>query len=194
MTRHTITDLDRITETLNLSNPIERMLWEELDQPHAWESVGQIIAQLECASCAAGSWSDMIYTADIESKLADPDWRWAIDEALVDWCDNTGESYEVESVSDLVTFAVDHTAYLLACRLRCLDRVAVVIAASDSMDPHPDVIAFDTVYDAEDWVSDEIERRVQFRVEHSPQAISEDERDQWSEEEKALFTIKAERL
>ena len=53
MTRQTITDLDRITQALNLSNPIEHMLWDELDQPHAWESIGQIINQLESASCSA---------------------------------------------------------------------------------------------------------------------------------------------
>lgn len=194
MTRQTITDFDRITEALNLSNPIEEMLWQELAQPHAWESIGQIASQLECAACSAGSWNEMIYTHDIESKLSDPDWRTAIDEAIADWRDNTGGNPDFDSLSSMVTFAVDHTAYQLASSLRYLDHVAVVVAATDTMDLWPDVIAFDALSDAEDWVSDEIERRVQFRVEHSPQAVSEDERDQWSEEEAALFTIKVERL
>jgi len=194
MTRITITDLDRITEALDLSNPIEHMLWEELDQPHAWESIGQIVAQLECASCAAGSWSDMIYIHDIESKLSDPDWRTAIDEAIADWRDNTGENPEFDGLSSMVTFTVDHTAYQLASRLRYLDHVAIVVAASDSLDPHPDVIAFDTLWEAENWMADEVARRVQHRVDHSPYTVSEDEREQWREEESELFTVKDERL
>lgn len=194
MTRQTITDLDYITQTLNLSNPIENMIWDELDQPHAWESIGQIVNQLESASCSAGSWNEMIYTRDIESKLSDPDWRAAIDEAIADLRDYIGESPGADSLSSLVTLAVDHTAFQLACRLRSLDRVAVVIAASDSLDLWPDVIAFDTAYEAEDWVAEEVARRVQHRVDHSPYPVSEDELEQWQEEESELFHINEERL
>lgn len=194
MTRQTITDLDRITQALNLSNPIEHMIWDELDQPHAWESIGQIVNQLESASCSAGSWSDMIYTHDIESKLSDPDWRTAIDEAIADWRDNTGENPDLPDLSSMVTFAVDHTASQMASRLRSLDRVAVVIAASDSMDPWPDVIAFGTAWEAEDWVAEEVARRVQHRVDHSPYTVSEEELEQWHEEESELFRIDEERL
>ena len=91
MTRIAITDLKFIEDALDLKGPIEEMLWEELDQPHAWESVGQIAAQLESASCAAGSWSEMIYTRDILDKLSDPKWVDAIDEAIAQYEDATGE-------------------------------------------------------------------------------------------------------
>ena len=194
MTRQTITDLDRITQALNLSNPIEHMIWDELDQPHAWESIGQIVNQLESASCSAGSWSDMIYTHDIESKLSDPDWRTAIDEAIADWRDNTGENPDLPDLSSMVTFAVDHTASQMASRLRSLDRVAVVIAASDSMDHWPDVIAFDTAWEAEDWVTEEVARRVQHRVDHNPFTVSEEVLEALAEEELQLFRIEEERL
>lgn len=195
MTQHSITDLDRITQALGPSNPIEHMLWDELDQPHAWASIGQIIDQLETASCSAGSWNQMIYTHDIESKLSDPDWRTAINEAIADWRDNTGENPDFPDLASMVTFAVDHTAFQLACRLRHrIGLVAVVIAASDSMDPWPDVIAFDTAWEAEDWVEEEVARRVQHRVDHSPYTVSEDELEQWHEEELELFRIEEERL
>ena len=94
----------------------------------------------------------------------------------------------------MVTFAVDWVAHRLASRLRSLDHVAVVVAASDSCDPKPDVIAFDAYWEAEDWVAEEIERRVQHMVDHSPHPVTEDERDQWAEVEAQLFTITDERL
>jgi hypothetical protein len=200
MTRIAITDLKFIEDALDLKGPIEEMLWEELDQPHAWESVGQIAAQLESASCAAGSWSDMIYTRDILDKLSDPQWVQDIEDAVSEYEDATGEAPIFDpygsgfSLSAVVTFAVDWVAYRLASRLRSLDHVAVVVAASDSCDPHPDVIAFDTYWEAQDWVSEEIERRVQHMVDHSPHPVTEDDRTQWAEVEAQLFTITDERL
>ena len=93
-----------------------------------------------------------------------------------------------------MTFAVDWVAQRLASRLRHLDRVAVVIAPVDAMDSHPDVIAFDTVYEAQEWVADEIERRVQHQVDHSPYTVTEDDRQAMTENESTLFTITEERL
>ena len=199
MTRNAITDLDRIRDALDIKGPIEQMIWDELDQPHAWETVGQIASQLEGASCAAGSWSDMIYTRDILDKLSDRAWVDAIDEAIAQFEDATGEHptfspYGPFNLAAVVTFAVDWVSSELAHRLRGLDRVAVVVAASDTLDPHPDVIAFDTLWEAEDWVADAIESRVQYRVDHSPYPVDEDERGQWVEDEAQLFTITEERL
>jgi hypothetical protein len=199
MTRIAITDLDRIRDALDIKGPIEEMLWDELDTPHAWESLDQIASQLESASCSAGSWSDMIYTHDIHSKLANQQWVEAIDVAIAQYEDATGEHptfspHESFDLAAVVTFAVDWVAGELAHRLRSLGKVAVVIAASDSLDPHPDVIAFDSLWEAEDWVADEIERRVQYQVDHSPYPVSEEERDQWAEVEATLFIVKEERL
>lgn len=189
-----ITDLNRITAAIDPTGAIENYLWDELTDGAYWESIGQMVNQLESASCAASSWGRMIYTRDILGCLADPQWQADIDDAIADWRDNTGESPDLPDLSSMVTFAVDHVAYQLASKLRSLDHVAVVTAAADSCDPNPDVIAFDTVWEAEDWVAEEIERRVQYAVDHSPHPVSEDDRDSMVETETELFTITDERL
>jgi hypothetical protein len=199
MTRRTITDLDRIASALNITGAIEQMIWDELDSPNAWQTVGQIASQLESASCAAGSWNEMIYTRDILDKLSDPQWVQDIDDAIAQYEDTTGEHptfspYGPFNLAAVVTFAVDWVAGELAHRLRSLGKVAVVTAASDSLDPFPDVIAFESVWEAEDFVACEIENRVQYMVDHSPHPVTEDERDQWAETEATLFTITEERL
>jgi hypothetical protein len=92
-----------------------------------------------------------------------------------------------------VTFAVDWVAQQLASKLRYLDRVAVVTAASDSMDPSPDRIAFSTVWEAEDWVAEEVARRVQYQVDHSPHTVSEDDLMDMQEQECAFFRSRRKR-
>ena len=121
-------------------------------------------------------------------------WKDEIDEVLESYADETGECYEVTSLESAITFAVDWTASNLAHRLRHLDSVAVVTASVDSLDPSPDVIAFADVSEAEDWVSDEVERRVQYQVDHSPYSVSEADRGAMTEAEFALFTITEEAL
>lgn len=195
-----ITDLDRITEALDPTGAIESFIWDQIDQPHCWQSISDIISTLESASCSAGSWSGMIYTRDILDHLADPQWVQDIEDAVADYADQVGEQPTFDpydsgfSFSAVVTFAVDWIAQNLASRLRSLDHVAVVVAASGSMDPHPDVIAFSTLWEAEDWVSDEVSRRVQHRVDHSPYTVTEEELDHWTEEETTLFIITDERV
>jgi hypothetical protein len=93
-----------------------------------------------------------------------------------------------------VTFAVDWVAQQLASKLRYLDRVAIVTVASDSMDPSPDRIAFSTVWEAEDWVAEEVARRVQYQVDHSPHPVSEDDLMDLQEQEMLLFDLDEERL
>ncbi len=195
-----ITDLTRITDAMAIIGPVEEYIWRELTDGCYWESIENIASQLESASCANGSWSDMIYTYDIESKLNDSAWREAIDDALADYSDCTGESPNLDpygagfELSHTVTFAVDWVAHTLASRLRNLGRVAVVSASVDSLDSNPDVIAFDTDFEAQEWVDEEISRRVQYEVEHSPYSISEAELESMIEQEAALFTIKEESL
>ena len=192
--KNTITDFNRITAAIDPTGAIEYYIWDQLTDGCYWESVGQIISQLESAACAHGSWGDLIYTRDILDRLAEPQWVDDIDTALEEYADATGESFEFSCLSDTVTFAVDWVAQRLASRLRHLDRVAVVVASVDAMDSHPDVIAFDTVWEAEEWVADEIERRVQHQVDHSPHPVTEDERDGWIEQESTLFTLTEEAL
>tara|TARA_R110001606_G_scaffold347777_1_gene497164 strand:- start:670 stop:1242 length:573 start_codon:yes stop_codon:yes gene_type:complete len=190
MTRNTITDITRITEALDLTGAIESYLWDELTDGNYWHSIGDIARQLETASCANGSWNQMIYTRDILERLSDPDWQDGIDEAWWSYADETGESPDITTLESAVTFAVDQTASNLAHRLRSLDSVAVVTASVDTLDPSPDVIAFADESDALDWVAGEIERRIQHRVDHSPYTIT----DADLEIESQLFTITEESI
>ena len=193
MTR-TITDLDRITLALDPTGAIETYLWDELTDGNYWHSVEDIARQLESASCANGSWHGMIYTRDIYTRLSDPQWCDDIDQALDDFDSYTGESPDITSLESVVTFAVDQTASNLAYRLRSLDSVAIVTAAIASLDPSPDVIAFADVSEAEDWVAEEVERRVQHEIGHSPYPVSEANRTAMSQVEFSLFTITEESI
>ena len=189
-----ITDFDAITADLDPTGAIESYLWGEL-MDCQWETLGQLVSQLESASCAAGSWSGMIYTRDILDRLSDPQWQDDIDAAIADYRDNTGESPDLSDLSSMVTFAVDWGAFNLACKIRHkFSNPAVVTAPVDSMDPNPDRIAFPSVWEAEDWISEEVERRIAFRVEHSPYSVTDEELDEWREEELNFMTLDEERL
>jgi hypothetical protein len=131
--------------------------------------------------------------------LSDPQWVEDIESAFADYEDNTGEAFDFNAVggfslSNTVTFAVDWVAQQLASKLRYLDRVAIVTAASDFMDPSPERIAFSTVWEAEDWVAEEVARRVQYQVDHSPHTVSEDDLLDLHEQECELFRIDEEGL
>ena len=194
MTRNTISNLDRITLALDITGAIENYLWDELTDGNYWHCIDDIARQLESASCANGSWNRMIYTRDILDLLGVPAWQDDIDQALDDFCDATGESPEITSLESAVVFAVNWVASNLAHRLRSLDSVAVVTAAIDSLDPSPDVIAFADFSEAEDWVAEEVERRVQHQVDHSPHAVTEADREAMTEVEFTLFTITEESI
>lgn len=189
-----ITDLTRITAALNLSGPIESYLWDNLTDGNYWDSVDSIASQLESASCSAGSWSDLIYTRDILDKLSDREWLNRIEQAVDDYGDATGESPDFTfngpfCLSNVVTFAVDWVASDLAGRLRGLDRVYLVTVAVDSMDPSPDIIAFDSCYEAQDFIAETIQARVDYTVAHSPYTVSQSDLEGYEEQESELVTI-----
>jgi len=127
-------------------NAIESYLIDELTDSYSeFDSFNNLIRHLESAYCLAGSWSGLIYTRDIQNKLDQQDWRDAIDDALDQYQDATGESYSVESpyaMESLVTFAVDWYAQDLASRLQSLvdwqGGAWVVTIAEDSLDPNPE--------------------------------------------------------
>tara|TARA_R110000737_G_scaffold26664_3_gene45440 strand:- start:451 stop:1035 length:585 start_codon:yes stop_codon:yes gene_type:complete len=194
MTRNTITDITRITQALDLTGAIESYLWDELTDGNYWHSIEDIARQLETASCANGSWSQMIYTRDILNRLSDPDWQDDIDEALGSYADAVGESPDITTLESMVIFAVDWVAYELAGKLRHLGKVWIVTASSDTLDPSPDVIAFDDESEALDWVADEVEGCVQYRVDHSPYSVTEADREAMTEVEAALLTITEEAI
>lgn len=159
---HEITDLDRIRAAIDIrgkgyqSNAIEAYLWDENIDQCDWSSVQQIIDHLTSATCAHGSFSGMIYTRDILDRLRDPDWVDAIDNALEAFEDAIGEqpTFDTLDLSTLVTFAVDWYACEIASRLRSLGQVSLVAEYADTLDTRPDVIAFDDVSDAEDFIHD----------------------------------------
>lgn len=194
-----ITDLSRITIELDPTGAIESHIWDDI-LSCKWSEISQIVNQLEMASCSAGSWSDMIYTRDILDKLADSQWVSDIDEAIAEYVDATGETPTFDpygsgfELSHTVAFAVDWVAQRLASRLRAFGTVAVVTVAADSLDPFPERIAFASEGEAQDWVSDEVQRRIDYRVQHSAYAVSEEELSQLEEEEMQLVRIETERL
>ena len=197
--KNAITDLESITQALNLSGPIESYLWEELTDGNYWDSIDSIASQLESASCAAGSWNDLIYTRDILDKLSDSDWLNAIEQAVDDFGDATGESPDFTyngpfCLSNVVTFAVDWVASELAHKLRSLDSVWLVTAAVESCDPNPEVIALATESEAVEWVSDAVQARVEYMVSHSPHSVSDTDLWDFEEQEYALFNIEEESL
>lgn len=194
-----ITDLSRITIELDPTGAIETHIWDDI-LSCKWSEISQIANQLETASCSAGSWSDMIYTRDILDKLADTQWVSGIDEAIAEYVDATGETPSFDpygsgfELSHTVTFAVDWVAQRLASRLRAFGTVAVVTVAEDSCDPFPERIAFTSEWEAQDWIADQVQRRIDYRVQHSTYAVTEEELSQWEEQEYVLFAIETERL
>jgi hypothetical protein len=56
------------------------------------------------------------------------------------------------------------------------------------------VIAFDDESEALDWVADEVEGCVQYRVDHSPYSVTEADREAMTEVEAALLTITEEAI
>jgi len=64
-----------------------------------------------------------------------------------------------------------------------------VTYAIDSLDPAPTVMTFDSESEAIEWLSDEIDSRVQWQVDHSPYMVSESDLDEMREIEASLARI-----
>jgi hypothetical protein len=64
-----------------------------------------------------------------------------------------------------------------------------VTYAIDSLDPNPDQWTFDSEHEALDFLSDEIERRIAFQIEHSPYTLDESEYEALREVETSLARI-----
>jgi len=56
-------------------------------------------------------------------------------------------------------------------------------------DSNPEIKIFDLWDELQDYITEEVERRVQFRVEHSPFSILEEEREAIEQEEYTLVKI-----
>ena len=64
-----------------------------------------------------------------------------------------------------------------------------VTYAIDSLDSNPTIKIFDNHYDMEEWVHDEVQRRVEFQIEHSPFSVSEKEYREIEEYEYSLIRM-----
>jgi hypothetical protein len=70
-----------------------------------------------------------------------------------------------------------------------MERTYQVTYACDSLDPNPVVKTFSEWYELQDWITEEVERRVQFFVDHSPFMVTEQERLDQEQIEHTLLKI-----
>ena len=64
-----------------------------------------------------------------------------------------------------------------------------VTYAIDSLDTNPVIKTFEHEYEAEEWLNDEVQRRMDYVVQHSPYTISEEEYREIEENEYTLVRI-----
>lgn len=169
-------------------NSIHEYITQELSGMY-FDTLDQVIQHLQSAACAHGSWSGVIYNRDIEEKLDQRSWRLAIEVSLADYADNMGESYTFNEFSQALWFAIEWEAHNIARYLESVGQVHVVISAIDALDPNPERIAFADYMDAEEFVTDEIARRVNYIVEHSQHEISDEEFQHLQEIEAQLVRL-----
>ena len=64
-----------------------------------------------------------------------------------------------------------------------------VTYAIDSLDPNPTVKIFDEEYEALEWLHDEVQRRVDYVVQHSPYTITDEEYQEIEQNEYSLVSL-----
>ena len=64
-----------------------------------------------------------------------------------------------------------------------------VTYAIDSLDTKPVIKTFESEYEAEEWLNDEVQHRIDYTVQHSPYTISEKEYQEIEENEYTLVRI-----
>mgnify|MGYP003155211182 CR=1 FL=1 len=64
-----------------------------------------------------------------------------------------------------------------------------VTYAIDSLDTNPVIKTFETEYEAEEWLHNEVQERMDYTVQHSPYTISEEEYRDIEEYEHTLVRI-----
>jgi len=203
--QNTITDITEIRDAILMqfdNNAIVEYIVDEFICGGNYNSVDSLITDLELAHCAAGSFSGMIYTQDILDRLSDSQWRNAIEQAIEDYTDATGESPSFDRdamgypsgfrLEDLVTFAVDWFSNEIASFLRYQGRFYIVTQAVDLLDPSPERKVFLCEYEAQEYVSESLQHRMDYLVQHSSYSISESEYDALQEQEMGLIRLEGE--
>ena len=64
-----------------------------------------------------------------------------------------------------------------------------VTYAIDYLDTNPTIKTFDEHYDMEEWITEEVQHRIDYTVQHSPYTISEEEYKEIEEYEYSLIRI-----
>jgi len=64
-----------------------------------------------------------------------------------------------------------------------------VTYALDSLDTNPVIKTFETEYEAQEWLNDEVQHRIDYTVQHSPYTISEKEYQEIEEYEYSLVRM-----
>jgi len=211
-----ITDIQELTDSIRDNftigngyfaesrNAIVEYLIDEHITQGRYDSVDSLVTDLEMAHCAAGSFSGMIYTQDVLDKLSDPAWRDAIEIAIDSYTDAVGESPSFDRdcmgyrdtfrLANVVTFAVDWMSNEIASFLHSHGQFYVVTQSVDSFDPSPERKVFLEEYEAQEYVDESLQRRMDYIVQHSPHSIGESEYDALQEQELALFNIEEESI
>jgi hypothetical protein len=179
-----------VFEALGLRNedqcPIQSHICDMMED-NEYSDVKSLVADLQQAHWAAGSFN-MIYNWEIEDRLNRPEWREAINKALDAYQDATGETFGISTLSDALTMAIDWVSNDLSYLVDSV-RYWLVTEAVDSLDPSPDQYLFTSEQEALDHVSEGIQTRVDYIVQHSPHSISEDELQALEEQESELFRV-----
>jgi hypothetical protein len=156
-------------------------------EANEYSDVKSLVADLQQAHWAAGSFN-LIYKWEVEEALSRPEWRESIDKALDAYQDATGETFSISTLSDTLIMAIDWVSNDLSYLVESV-RYWLVTESVDAMDPSPEQYLFTTEQDALEHVSEGIETRVSYIVQHSPQSVSEDELEALQEQEAQLFTV-----
>ena len=64
-----------------------------------------------------------------------------------------------------------------------------VTYAIDSLDNNPVIKTFESEYEAQEWLNDEVQHRIDYTVQHSPYTISEKEYQEIEEYEYSLVRL-----
>ena len=166
--------------------PIQSHICDMMED-NEYNDVKSLVADLQQAHWAAGSFN-LIYNWEIEDALNRPEWRVSIDKALDAYQDATGETFGINTLSDALAMALDWVSNDLSYLVESV-RYWLVTESADSMDPSPDEYLFTTEQEALDHVSEGIQTRVGYIVQHSPQSVSEDELEALQEQEAQLFRV-----
>ena len=179
-----------VFEALGLRNedqcPIQSHICDMMED-NEYRDVKSLVADLQQAHWAAGSFN-LIYNWEIEDCLNRPEWRVSIDKALDAYQDATGETFGINTLSDALVMALDWVSNDLSYLVESV-RYWLVTESVDSMDPSPDEYLFTTEQEALDHISEGIQTRVDYLVQHSSHSISEDELEALREQEAQLFTV-----